>query len=213
MIKSPWCFHWLSPDRLSLADLLLAKKGKSLLFLLGSSCCRGESTPSGLLSLFNWGFCLLLSYTLYLGWPKIHSGFWIFQYFKPNTILFSVPLKILKIWTNRLSNFNTSVFHFLSQLWILVISLSFIIYLQLNLYLISFFTDDEMLVLSCIWLFSNPWTSPLGPCVYGFFQARILEWGPISFSRRSSWPRDWTQVSCVSCNFRWVLDHVYTITS
>ena len=43
MIKSPWCFHWLSPDRLSLADLLPAKKGKSLLFLLGSSCCRGES--------------------------------------------------------------------------------------------------------------------------------------------------------------------------
>ena len=27
------------------------------------------------------------------------------------------------------------------------------------------------------------------------FQARILEWVAISFSRRSSWPRDWTQVS------------------
>ena len=34
-----------------------------------------------------------------------------------------------------------------------------------------------------------------GSSVHGIFQARILEWGAISFSRRSSWPRDWTQVS------------------
>ena len=31
------------------------------------------------------------------------------------------------------------------------------------------------------------------------FQARILEWLPISFSKGSSWPRDRTQVSCVAC--------------
>ena len=31
--------------------------------------------------------------------------------------------------------------------------------------------------------------------VHGIFQARILEWVTISFSRRSSQPRDWTQVS------------------
>ena len=29
----------------------------------------------------------------------------------------------------------------------------------------------------------------------GFFQARILEWVAISFSRGPSWARDWTQVS------------------
>ena len=34
-----------------------------------------------------------------------------------------------------------------------------------------------------------------GSSVRGTFQARILEWGAISFSRRSSQPRDWTQVS------------------
>ena len=33
--------------------------------------------------------------------------------------------------------------------------------------------------------------------VHGIFQARILEWVTISFSRRSSQPRDWTQVSCI----------------
>ena len=37
--------------------------------------------------------------------------------------------------------------------------------------------------------------SPPGSSVHGIFQARILEWGAIFFSRRSAWPRDWTQVS------------------
>ena len=35
----------------------------------------------------------------------------------------------------------------------------------------------------------------LGLSVHGIFQARILEWIAISFSRGSSWPRDQTQVS------------------
>ena len=34
-----------------------------------------------------------------------------------------------------------------------------------------------------------------GSSIDGIFQAKILEWVAISFSRRSSWPRDWTQVS------------------
>ena len=34
-----------------------------------------------------------------------------------------------------------------------------------------------------------------GSSVHGIFQARILEWVAISFSRGSSRPRDWTQVS------------------
>ena len=34
-----------------------------------------------------------------------------------------------------------------------------------------------------------------GSSVHGVFQARVLEWVVISFSRISSWPRDWTRVS------------------
>ena len=34
-----------------------------------------------------------------------------------------------------------------------------------------------------------------GSSIHGIFQARILEWVDISFSRRSSPPRDWTRVS------------------
>ena len=36
-----------------------------------------------------------------------------------------------------------------------------------------------------------------GSSVHGIFQARILEWVAISFSRRSSQLRDWTRVSCI----------------
>ena len=37
--------------------------------------------------------------------------------------------------------------------------------------------------------------------VHGNLQARILEWGAIPFSRRSSKPRDRTQVSCIASRF------------
>ena len=46
-----------------------------------------------------------------------------------------------------------------------------------------------------------------GSSVSGILQARILEWVAIPSSRGSSWPRDWTQVSCVSCLGRQVLYH------
>ena len=52
--------------------------------------------------------------------------------------------------------------------------------------------------------------SPEGFCVHGIFQARILEWVVISYSRGSSWPRDWTWVSCISCISRQVLYHCTT---
>ena len=42
--------------------------------------------------------------------------------------------------------------------------------------------------------------SPPGSSVHGMLQASILEWVAISFSRGSSQPRDWTQVSYVSCS-------------
>ena len=37
-----------------------------------------------------------------------------------------------------------------------------------------------------------------GSAVHGIFQARILEWAAISFSRGSSQPRDRTRVSCIA---------------
>ena len=61
---------------------------------------------------------------------------------------------------------------------------------------------------------SNPMDGSLpGPSIHGIFQARILECVAISFSRRSSQPRGWTQVSCfVGRHFTvWATREVQTI--
>ena len=43
--------------------------------------------------------------------------------------------------------------------------------------------------------------SPPGSSVHGIFQARILEWVAISFSKGSSQPRNQIQVSCIAGRF------------
>ena len=64
---------------------------------------------------------------------------------------------------------------------------------------------------NCTYLTHSEWVSEIAqscptPCdpmdyslsgssIHGIFQARVLEWIAISFSRGSSWPRNWTQVS------------------
>ena len=50
--------------------------------------------------------------------------------------------------------------------------------------------------LSCVRLFATPMDWSLqGSSIHGNFQAKVLEWVAISFSRGSSQPRDWSQVS------------------
>ena len=43
-----------------------------------------------------------------------------------------------------------------------------------------------------------------GFSIHGISQVRILAWVATSFSRGSSWPKDWTHVSCIG---RWILYH------
>ena len=49
--------------------------------------------------------------------------------------------------------------------------------------------------------------------VHGILQARILEWVAFLFSRGSSQPRDWTQVSCIAGGFvtSWAESRIYKI--
>ena len=59
----------------------------------------------------------------------------------------------------------------------------------------------------CVWFVHKYVSSDLdcslpGSSVHGIFQARILEWVAISFSRGSSPPKDQTLVSYISCNDR-----------
>ena len=44
------------------------------------------------------------------------------------------------------------------------------------------------------------WGLP-GSSVHGILQKTILEWVAIPFSRVASWPRDWTQISCIAGKF------------
>ena len=62
---------------------------------------------------------------------------------------------------------------------------------------------------SHVCLFQTPWAgcSPPGSSLHGILQARILEWVAISFFKGSSWPRDWTCVSCIFCFGRQILYH------
>ena len=54
---------------------------------------------------------------------------------------------------------------------------------------------------SCLTLWDPMDCGPPGSSVHGIFQARILEWIAILFSRGSSWPRDQTWVSCIAGRF------------
>ena len=60
------------------------------------------------------------------------------------------------------------------------------------------------MVQSCLTLGDFLACSPPESSVYGIFQARILEWVAISFSRGCSQPRDGTPISCIG---RWILYH------
>ena len=53
--------------------------------------------------------------------------------------------------------------------------------------------------LSPVGLFVTPWMA--GSAIHGIFQARILEWAAMAFSRGSSQPRDRTQVSGIAGGF------------
>ena len=58
---------------------------------------------------------------------------------------------------------------------------------------------ESVKLLSHIRLFTIPWTVAYqGSFIHRIFQARVLEWVAISFSRGSSQPGDRTQVSCIA---------------
>ena len=56
------------------------------------------------------------------------------------------------------------------------------------------FRKESEVVQSCPTLCNCMDCSLPGYSIHGIFQAKVLEWVAISFSRGSSWTRDWTQV-------------------
>ena len=64
--------------------------------------------------------------------------------------------------------------------------------------LLQDFESESEVAQSCLTCCDPKDCSLPGFSIHGIFQARTLEWVAISFSRGSSWPRDWTQVSCTA---------------
>ena len=62
-------------------------------------------------------------------------------------------------------------------------------------------------LLSHVWLCDLMDANPPGSSGRGIFQARILEWVAISYSRGSCRPRNWTHASCISCISWQILYH------
>ena len=72
------------------------------------------------------------------------------------------------------------------------------------------------IILCCVCVSCSVMSDSLWPhglqSVHGILQARILEGVASSFSRGSSWPRDWTQVSHIAGRFftTWATSETYT---
>ena len=58
-----------------------------------------------------------------------------------------------------------------------------------------------LITLLCLTLCDSISCSPPGSSAHGILQTRILEWVAIPFSRRSSWSKGQTRVSCIACGF------------
>ena len=90
--------------------------------------------------------------------------------------------------------------------WNKIASLSFIQGTAGNLFPLPGFIFSLDLIavvqlISHVWLFWDPMgCSPPSSFICGISHARILGWVALSFSGGSSWPRDLTLVSCVSCS-------------
>ena len=75
--------------------------------------------------------------------------------------------------------------HFLALFWFLVLA--------------NTFAKVKVLVTQLCPTFCDPVDcSPPGSSPHEILQARILEWVAIPFSKESSQPRNWTQVSCIT---------------
>ena len=149
------------------------------------------------------GFCCVLITLLNLQYHRNHK-------YVPYLVHCSLPnsrqgdtVHIYPIINQRLMTYSISYFH----ASLLRIQLNFFTMLLLQhqfcvakwLQGPSANTESESEVAQLCPTLCNPTDSSLlGSTVHGIFQARILDWAAISFSRGFSQPRDRTQVFCIA---------------
>ena len=87
------------------------------------------------------------------------------------------------------------------QFYFWILSSVPLIYLSISLIYYTDYDESKSVSHSCP-ILGNPKDCSLpGPSVHRILQARILEWVATPFSRGSSQPRDWTQVSYIAGRF------------
>ena len=91
------------------------------------------------------------------------------------------------------------------KIWKFCKWMSYSCYTSLNMAKMSGWVHACPVAQSCPTLCNPVHSSPPGSSVLGTSQARILESVAVSCSRRSSWPKDRTHISYVSCICRHVL--------
>ena len=79
--------------------------------------------------------------------------------------------------------------------------------LQLRTMARAYLSTELCVMLSCVWLFAAPWTVACQAPLACNSPGKDTRWGATSHSRGSSWPRDRTCISCLSCIGRWILYH------
>ena len=82
---------------------------------------------------------------------------------------------------------------------------------NLNLFSISIWGIVVLIAQSCPTRCNPTDCRKPGSSVHGIFQAKVLEWITIPFSRGTSWPRDQTWVYCIAGRFFtiWVTGKTY----
>ena len=108
----------------------------------------------------------------------------------------------LKVKVKPHKESNYAFIHFIKQKSVQrKVKLAFKIYLPLELDICC----EIKVTKSCPTL-----CDPMDYTVHGILQSRILEWVAVPFYRRSSQPRDWTQVSCIASGFftSWATKHL-----
>ena len=85
---------------------------------------------------------------------------------------------------------------------------------KIFLYILRYWENSDLCMTAHLWakllqlcptLWDSMDCSPPASPVCGILQARILEWVVTPFSRGSSWPRDQTLISYISCTGGWIL--------
>ena len=77
----------------------------------------------------------------------------------------------------------------------------------LLIFCLEYILGENEVTQSCLTLCDPVNCSLPSSSIHGIFQARVLEWVAISFTRVSSWPRDRTQVSCTGSRTLCHLSH------